>query len=132
MVIPRLSDEDSRHEWLRPPRKGLLTSEFASVMDVTAGAIRAAIRRGRLPGVQLRVHGKVFAYAAEVDAVADYYELPADVVAYLQRCTERPVPNRFSMIGTSLTDQTGGLEIQTEFETRQEFNDANSDEAPSV
>ena len=66
--------DDSRHV------EGCSQAEFASEMDVTPGAIRAAIRRGKLPGVMLRSRGKVYAYAATVDDVAAYYDLPPDVV----------------------------------------------------
>lgn len=131
MDVPQISDDDSRREWLIAPRAGLLTSEFASVMDVTASAIRAAIRRGKLPGVRLRLHGRVYAYAATVDDVAGYYELPESVVDYLQGCTGRDVSGRFASAGTALVDQRGRLEILTEFESRAEFNDANAEEFPS-
>ena len=129
MGVPQLTDDDSRREWLIAPRKGLLTSEFAPVMDVTASAIRAAIRRGKLPGVRLRVHGRVYAYAATVDDVAAYYELPTAAVNYLRKCIEKDVSGRFAGIGTALVDQIGRMELLTEFESRQEFEGANAHES---
>ena len=131
MDVPQITDEVTRREWLIAPRKGLLTSEFAPVMDVTASAIRASIRRGKLPGVRLRVHGKVYAYAATVDDVAAYYELTDDVVKSLRRFTQSDIGGRFAGIGTFLIDQVGRKDIMTEFETRQQFEDANGDKDPS-
>ena len=125
------ADDDSRREWLIAPRNGLLTSEFASAMDVTVSEIRAAIRCGELPGVRLRVHGKVYAYAATVDDVAAYYELTDTVVKRLRSFTTSDVGARFAGVGTSLIDQAGRMEILTEFESRQEFEDANADESSS-
>ena len=125
MGVPLITDEDSRREWLIAPRKGLLTSEFAEVMDVTASAVRAAIRRGKLPGVRLKVHGRVYAYAATVDDVAAYYELTETVVDFLRSRTHKDVGGRFAGVGMVLVDQVGRTEIITEFETRQAFEEAN-------
>ena len=126
MNVPQVTDEEGRREWMVAPRKGLLTREFASEMDVTPSAIRAAIRRGQLPGVRLRVHGKVYAYAATVDDVAAYYELTTEVVSVLRRRTQNDVTGRLAWVGVPLVDQSSRIEIPTEFDNREEFDKANS------
>ena len=132
MNVPTIKDESDRREWMIAPRKGLLTSEFASLMDVTPGAIRAAIRRGKLPGVLLRSRGKVYAYAATVDDVAAYYDLTPDVVDVLQSRTQSDATGRSAWVGIPFFDQSRQMEISTEFENRKEFDNANSNGAPLV
>ena len=129
MDVPQITDDAERRKWLvaHPRREGLLTREFASVMDVNPSAIRAAIRRGKLRGVRLRARGKVYAYAATVDAVAEYYGLSEDVVSYLQGLTRVDVTGRFSWVGIPFFDQSGCTEIPTEFENQEEFDRANDD-----
>ena len=129
MDVPQITDDAERRKWLvaQPRREGLLTREFASVMDVNPSAIRAAIRRGKLRGVRLRALGKVYAYAATVDDVAEYYGLSEDVVSYLQRLTRVDVTGRFSWAGIPFFDLSGRTEISTEFENREEFDRANDD-----
>ena len=125
MKVPVLSDEQERREWLIAPRKGLLTSEFADVMDVSAAAIRAAIRRGRIPGIQLKTRGRVYAYAATVPDVAAFYGLSAESVKYLQGRTEHDVPKRLAWVGVPFLDSLGNVEISTEFENKQEYEKGN-------
>ena len=129
MDVPQITDDAERRKWLvaQPRREGLLTREFASVMDVNPSAIRAAIRRGKLRGVRLRALGKVYAYAATVDAVAEYYGLSEDVVSYLQGLTRVDVTGRFSWVGIPFFDQSGCTEIPTEFENQEELDRANDD-----
>ena len=132
MNAPKITDESDRREWMIAPRKGLLTSEFASVMDVTPGAIRAAIRRGKLPGVRLRCRGKVYAYAATIDDVAAYYDLTPDAVDSLRKRTQSDATGRFAWVGIPFFDQSRKMEIKTEFENRDEFDNANSNGNPLV
>lgn len=127
MDIPVVSDDAERREWIIAPRKGLLTREFAEVMDVSSSAIRAAIRRGRIPGVQLKTRGRVYAYAASVHDVAAYYGLSAEAVNYLQGRTKCDVPDRLAWVGIPFTDSLGTTEVPTEFEDSQEFEKANED-----
>ena len=129
MDVPQITDDAERRKWLvaQPRREGLLTREFASVMDVNPSAIRAAIRRGKLRGVRLRALGKVYAYAATVDAVAEYYGLSEDVVSYLQGLTRVDVTGRFSWVGIPFFDQSGCTEIPTELENQEELDRANDD-----
>ncbi len=108
------------------PRKGLLTSEFGSVIDMTASAIRAEIRRGKLPGMPLRARGNVYAYAATVDDIAAYYELPPRTICLLRSLTCRDITGRFASVGIPLIDQSRQVEIPTEFENPEEFENANS------
>ena len=125
MDVPQITDEACRREWMNPPRKGLLTKEFALEMDVTASAVRAAIRRGKLTGVMLRTRGKVYAYAATVDDVAAYYGLTAEVIDILRRRTQIDAKGSLAWVGIPFFDQSGNTEVPTEFEIRQEFDDAN-------
>ena len=126
MDVPKIADDAGRREWMIQPRKGLLTSEFAEVMDITAAAIRAAIRRGKLPGVQLRLRGTVYAYAATVEDVANYYDLPVEIVSFLEGRIQQDVPRKLNWVGIPFIDHSGKIEIKTEFESRQEFEEANS------
>ena len=130
MDTPKITDDSTRREWMIGPRKGLLTGEFAEVMDITASAIRAAIRRGKLPGVQLRMRGKLYAYAATVDDVAAYYDLTAEVIEFLRRRVQHDVSGRFGNVGIPYFDQSGGTEIPTEFKNHQEFQEANEEGDP--
>ena len=109
MDVPQITDDAERRKWLvaQPRREGLLTREFASVMGVNPSAIQAAIRRGKLRGVRLRALGRVYAYAATVDPVAEYYRLSEDVVSYLQGLTRVDVTGRFSWVGIPFSINQG-------------------------
>ena len=127
MDVPEITEDSERRAWLVAPRKGLLTAEFAQVMDVKPSAIRAAIRRGTLRGVRLRARGKVYAYAASVDDVAECYGLSVEAVGYLRRLTQRDVSGRFAWVGITFLHSSGSDELLTEFEGPEEFDRANVD-----
>ena len=133
METPKISDEDTRRIWLigspKRPRLGLLTSEFADVLDVGPSAIRAAITRGKLPGVRLKMRGLVYAYAATVEDVANYYDLPDEAVEHLRRLTQKDASGRIAWIGTRFFSTDGSDELKTEFNNREEFDDANRKES---
>ena len=132
METPKISDEDTRRAWLigslKTPRLGLLTSEFEDVLDVKPSAIRAAISRGKLPGVRLKMRGLVYAYAVTVEDVANYYDLPDEAVEYLRRLTRKDASGRIAWFGTRFFSTYGSDELKTEFNNREEFDDANRKE----
>ncbi len=97
-------------------RKGLPASEFAKVMDVTTGAIRAAIRRGKLPGVRLRCSGGVYAYPATVDDVAAYYDLAADATAFLREHPQHDATGFAAWMGVPSLDQSNSIEVRKELD----------------
>ena len=125
--VPAISDE--RGQWMYGPRKGLLTHEFAKIIEVDARSIRDAIRNGQLPGNRLEAYGHVFAYCATVDDVASFYELQAEVVDSLRSLLNVDVSDEKPMMGQLENYSNISWNINTEFDTPDEFHNENPTDA---
>jgi hypothetical protein len=67
----------------------------------------------------------VYAYAATVEDVATYYDLPDQTVEDLKRLTQRDASGRIAWMGARFFNTARGEELMTEFASREEFDDAN-------
>ena len=119
--------------WLRPPntdnglkpRLGLLTSEFARVVNMDAIRIRDRVREGRIPGVRLQDIGLVIAYAMTVSDIIDHFDLAPDQERLLRLHLLTRVTGEYKHRLTYSNDVMRDVPLRTEFSTLDEFKAEN-------
>ena len=119
MPLTRITQTAEWRQWKVAPRKGLFSSEIASLLGLEAARVRTDIIDGKIPGIALESQGQVFALAAEVSDIVVTYNLPTEPERSLLNRTQYDVRHDLMQLGIPIIHQRGH---KREYKIPHEFN----------